>query len=179
MYRITPDAFAVWNRRIPQFIRFLVIGSLNSFLGLGVIWFNVAVLALHPILANGLAYLVMFPISLWSFARGVFAFDGALRRAILAFVGVFVTATLSNLICVGMILRRFPEAGMLAQVAGMMTYVAVHYSLSRVAFARMKRSVSDSHGLGAAREHPSACEHVGRRVPGNERQPPSRNLSSL
>jgi putative flippase GtrA len=129
---------AAWYAVVPQPIRFVVVGGANSLVGLSVIWFNMAVLGLEPIGANALAYALLLPLSLWTFARGVFSYSGALQRAIAMFLLVFFVAVLCNLAVVS-VLVRFPVAAMIAQGAGLIVYVCVYYPLSRMMFAYLKR----------------------------------------
>jgi putative flippase GtrA len=128
-----------WYLRIPELLRFVVIGGLNTLVGALTIWAGMAILGMAPLLANATAYLALLPLSLWSFSRAVFDYDGALRDALMRFVGIFLFATLCNLAVVSVCIGHLGFAPMLGQLAGMTVYVAVYYPLNRMLFASLRR----------------------------------------
>jgi putative flippase GtrA len=130
---------SLWFSRVPEFLRFITIGGLNTLVGAFFIWTAMAVLHMEPVLANATAYVALLPLSLWSFSRAVFDYDGALRSAASRFVGIFMFATLCNLGVVSVCVGYLGVEPVLAQAAGMATYVAVYYPLNRMLFASLRR----------------------------------------
>ena len=120
-------------RQIPSsLIKFLIVGTFNTFAGLATIFLLKWRLAMTDAAANAAGYLVGLTISFslnrhWTF-RGS---TSALPAAALRFVAVFVAAYLINL---GTVLTLTGAAGVngyLAQAAGVLPYTTVFYLGSR------------------------------------------------
>ena len=117
-----------------QVVRFLIVGALNSAVGLGVIWLAMAAGA-GIALANAVGYAVGIVVSFLLNRRFTFAHSGDWRPALLRWLAVFAVAWPANLGVVLLAVHAGVEAH-LAQLAGVATYTLLSYiGARRFAFA--------------------------------------------
>jgi len=114
-----------------SFTRFLVVGVLNTGLGLAVIFAAKALLGRGDVAANMLGYGVGLAVSFvlnrsWSFAH-----RGAVLPALVRFLGAFLLAYAINLTTVLMLIRVAEVNSYLAQAIGVVPYTLVFFAASR------------------------------------------------
>jgi len=114
-----------------SFTRFLVVGVLNTGLGLAVIFAAKALLGRGDVAANMLGYGVGLAVSFvlnrsWSFAH-----RGAVLPALVRFLGAFLLAYAINLTTVLVLIRVAEVNSYLAQAIGVVPYTLVFFAASR------------------------------------------------
>jgi len=117
-----------------QLVRFLIVGALNSAIGLAIIWFAMAA-GVTNAAANAIGYAVGVIVSFALNRRFTFAHRGDWRPALLRWLAVFAVAWPANLIVMLLAVRAGVEPH-LAQLAGVATYTVLSYlGARRFAFA--------------------------------------------
>ncbi len=114
---------------IVQFLKFLLIGGLNTIIGLSVIVGAMYFLGVNPIAANFLGYLLGVVVSFALNGKLTFRQDSLSRNMFARFVGIYLFAYLVN---VGAVSIFLPFNKYLAQVAGMFAYTVVGFAGCRL-----------------------------------------------
>jgi putative flippase GtrA len=112
-------------------VRFLVVGIVNTFAGLAVIYVCKWALSAPDLAANLAGYMVGLAISYILNARWTFAFRGRFNSALGRFAGTVLVGYLANLAVVSTALRLGQMNGYLAQAVGVAPYALVMYLGSR------------------------------------------------
>jgi putative flippase GtrA len=142
-------------------IRFLLVGAVNTIVGLAVIWFSHNILGASNITANVLGYAVGVCVSFVLNKRWTFRFRGAGLTALARFMVVFGSAYVANLVTVLILIRATGLDPFLCQVLGVIPYSTLFYAGSRwYAFPVARAQFSPRHGSGST---------GGRVVPPSER----------
>ncbi len=113
------------------FVRYLVVGCINTVAGLGIIYFCLGVLSWNNVASNLTGYstgvLLSFALNRkWTFGHG-----GDVLRGFAKFMLVLVVAYLANLVTVILLADSFGVDRFLAQAAGVLPYTLVGYFGSR------------------------------------------------
>jgi putative flippase GtrA len=108
-------------------IRFLLVGALNTFAGLTVIYALKWTLGVHDLAANVCGYAVGLTISYFLNARWTFAYRGAHGPAAPRFALTVAAAYLANLATVSVAIYGLGLNGYLAQALGILPYTVVNY----------------------------------------------------
>lgn len=111
--------------------RFLAVGVLNTFVGLGVIYSCKYFGQLSDVSANVVGYVVGVTNSFFWNRRWTFVHSGSIFPAALRFLGVFLAAYLANLATVMILIEAFDVNSYLAQALGTAPYTALFYLGSR------------------------------------------------
>lgn len=115
-----------------QFIRFLIVGCVNTFACFAVIFGVKILFGLGDIVANVLGYVVGLVVSFLLNRRWTFQHDGPVMPVVVRFVCVFAIAYVTNL---GTVLTLIEWGGVnsyMAQAYGGIVYTATFFFLSRV-----------------------------------------------
>ncbi len=110
-----------------RFVRFLLVGLLNTGVGLSVIYLAKWLLAMGDASANLLGYSVGLIVSFSVNRRWTFDHDGPLLRGFAKFVLVIATAYAVNLITVLGAIEVWQLNGYLAQPLGIVPYTLLSY----------------------------------------------------
>jgi putative flippase GtrA len=118
--------------RLPSWslLRYLVVGLVNTSVGLTVIFLCKGLFGFGDIVANAVGYGIGIVVSFAMNKRWTFAFDGAAMPALARFLGVVVLAYLANLSVVLLLIALGADA-FLAQTLGILPYTLVGYAGSR------------------------------------------------
>lgn len=116
----------------PQFIRFIVVGVLNTAAGLAVIFAAKAFLGWGDLLANVAGYGVGLIASFALNRAWTFRDRGRIRPALLRFVAAFAVAYAANLATVFGLRDGFAIDSYLAQAAGIVPYTLLFFAASRL-----------------------------------------------
>ena len=114
-----------------SFVRYLIVGCINTVVGLGVIYFCMGILGLNDVRSNLIGYTVGVLVSFalnrgWTFAHG-----GAMLPAFAKFLAVLAVAYIVNLATVVVLADEAGVNRFLAQAAGVPPYTLVGYFGSR------------------------------------------------
>lgn len=114
-----------------QFSRFLLVGVANTGLGYAVIFGCMYLARLTPELSNAVGYLVGLLVSY--FLNRHFTFRSVRRRSteFVRFVLVFLTAYLSNLAALVVLVRGLGVHAVLGQIAAGVIYIGTAYLLNK------------------------------------------------
>jgi putative flippase GtrA len=124
-----------------SFVRYLIVGGINTAVGLGVIYACMAIFGLNNVRSNLIGYTVGVLVSFvlnrsWTFAHG-----GAMLPALARFLAVLIVAYLANLATVVLLADEAGVDRFIAQAAGVPPYTLVGYLGSRFfAFRSGRRS---------------------------------------
>jgi len=126
-----------------SFIRYCVVGLINTCVGLGSIYAGMRFLGLGYVSANALGYCIGI---LTSFALNrSWTFGGGSSRStaqFLRFLCVLAVAYPANLLTVAALLPEFPRGAIIPQALGMIPYVLIGYLGNRYfAFAHSNASI--------------------------------------
>lgn len=113
------------------FLRFLLVGVLNTITGLGVIYACKWFLKFGDVNANISGYTVGLTLSFILNSRWTFRYQGPVAPAIARFFGVFLVAYFTNLAVVLTLIDGFALNSYLAQAIGIPPYTIVFYVGSR------------------------------------------------
>lgn len=120
-----------------SFARFVLVGILNTGVGLALIFFAKAMLGWGDLASNGFGYSVGLAISFLLNRNWSFGHRGAVFPALYRFALVFLVAYSTNLIAVFGLRDLAGSNAYLAQAAGVIPYTYVFYLGSRIfAFRR-------------------------------------------
>lgn len=114
-----------------QFIRFVLVGLVNTFAGLSVIFALKYLAQSGDVVANGVGYLVGLTVSFILNRSWTFRHRGRIGPAILRFALVFLVAYGFNLATVLMLIHRLGVNTYFAQAAGLPPYMIVFFLLSK------------------------------------------------
>jgi putative flippase GtrA len=112
-------------------VRYLLVGCVNTSVGLGIIYFCMYVLGMNNTPANLLGYAVGLLVSFMLNRSWTFAHAGAYAPALLRFLAVLCVAYLANLLAVLVLADRMGVNRFVAQAAGTVPYTVVGYLGSR------------------------------------------------
>lgn len=125
----------------PQFIKFVLVGLLNTAASLAIIFGGKALFLWNDLLANGAGYAVGLTISFFGNRRWTFDHKGAIHSTAARFLIAFVVAYAVNLATVFGLIEIAEANSYLAQGAGMVPYTVTFYLVSRYfVFAGTPRS---------------------------------------
>src|SRR5262245_4419145 len=99
-------------------VRFLLVGIVNTFSGLSVIYVLIWAFHIHDVLANIIGYGVGITVSFLLNARWTFSFGGNLTRAAPRFIATIALGYLANLMTVSIALFGFSLNSFIAQASG-------------------------------------------------------------
>lgn len=114
-----------------QFVRFLLVGVVNTLVGLGVIYAGKYFFGLGDVAANVVGYAVGLTVSFVLNKRFTFNHSGAALRAAALFLLTFAIAYAVNLGVVLGLIHGFGANGYLAQAAGVPPYTITFFLLSK------------------------------------------------
>lgn len=114
-----------------QFARFVIVGILNTAVGLSVIFAAKAFLGLADLPANAAGYAVGLALSFLLNRQWTFGHRGRVSPALLRFLAVFALAYLANLLTVFTLRDLAQVDSYLAQAAGVVPYTALFFLASR------------------------------------------------
>jgi putative flippase GtrA len=124
------------------FIRFLIVGVLNTIVGLSVIFLSKAYLGFDDILANICGYAVGLNVSFWINRSWTFQHTHSSLLASMRFLIAFVIAYSSNLTVVLLLINQFDINSYFAQTAGIFPYTLLFFFLNRYfVFADKKEKI--------------------------------------
>ncbi|MGH8563178.1 MAG: GtrA family protein [Gammaproteobacteria bacterium] len=112
--------------------RFLGVGALNTFVGLGVIYACKRLLGFGDVLANVSGYAVGLTIGFMLNKHWTFGYTGNVRVAVLRFLAVLAIAYSMNLLCVLWAIRVAGIDGYVSQAIGVLPYTVIFYLGSRL-----------------------------------------------
>ena len=118
--------------RLKRPFRFVVVGLVNTAVGLAIIYGCKFFLAMNDVVANILGYAVGLMVSFVLNASWTFEYRGPMLAAALRFLVVFVIAYLVNLVTVLALIHLAEVNSYLAQAIGMPIYTVCFYLLSRL-----------------------------------------------
>ncbi len=113
------------------FIRFLLVGVVNTITGLGIIYACKWFLGFDDISANVCGYLVGLTVSFTLNSRWTFQYQGRVWPAVARFLCVFLIAYATNLAVVLLLIENFGVNSYLAQAIGVPPYTLMFYAGSR------------------------------------------------
>jgi len=111
----------------PSFVRFAMVGVINTLAGLTVIYALKWLLDMNDVLANVIGYVAGLSISFILNGRWTFSFGGSLISRILPFVGVVLVAYLLNVSVVMAAIHWLEINSYLAQALGIVPYALISY----------------------------------------------------
>jgi putative flippase GtrA len=112
-------------------LRYLLVGCVNTAVGLGVIYLCMYVFQLREAPANLIGYAFGVLVSFLLNKTWTFAHEGPYAAALLRFLAVLLLAYLSNLATVLLLADRLGVNRYLAQAAGIVPYTLIGYVGSR------------------------------------------------
>jgi putative flippase GtrA len=107
--------------------RFVVVGFINTFAGLSIIYVLIWLFPIGDVAANLIGYGVGIIVSFFLNGRWTFAFHGSMARAAPRFVAVLVLAYLANLATVTIATNVLSLNRFVAQAMGVLPYALVSY----------------------------------------------------
>ena len=114
-----------------QFVRFVLVGLVNTFTGLSVIYGMKAILAAGDVLANLVGYAIGLCVSFILNRTWTFRHEGHIAPAAVKFLLVFAVAYVTNLTVVLVCIHWIGLNSYLAQAMGIPPYTIVFFLLSR------------------------------------------------
>jgi putative flippase GtrA len=118
--------------RIPtSLIKFILVGVINTLVGLSTIYLLKWFLGATDAIANAGGYLVGLTVSFTLNRQWTFRHVGAVLPAAARFITAFAIAYVANLGTVLTLIHQFEINGYLAQAAGVLPYTTLFYLLSR------------------------------------------------
>lgn len=127
-------------------VRFMIVGIINTFAGLAVIYACKSALSVPDLAANLAGYVVGFAVSFLLNARWTFTFRGRLSSTLVRFVGTIVVGYCANLAVVAIALHHPRVNSFLAQAAGVIPYALIVYFGSKYYVFAQKRVESADAG---------------------------------
>lgn len=118
-------------RRLGAPLKFLVVGVLNTLIGLLAIYFCKWLLGFSDVLANISGYLIGLAVSFILNRGWTFEHSGAVLPALLRFIAIFVLAYLFNLATVLTAMNVFNVNAYMAHAIGIAPYTVIFYFGSR------------------------------------------------
>jgi len=115
-----------------EFLRFLLVGLVNTVVGLGTIYACKWFLGFGDVLSNIIGYAFGLTVSFTLNSRWTFHFRGNQFWAMLKFAAVFCIAYLTNLSTVILLIEKFQLNSYLAQALGLPPYTLLFYLGSRL-----------------------------------------------
>ena len=113
------------------FIRFLLVGIVNTITGLSVIYACKWFLGFDDVSANLSGYIVGLTVSFTLNSRWTFQYRGSVWPAVMRFLTVFLVAYATNLFVVLLLIEAFAVNSYLAQAIGVPPYTLMFYAGSR------------------------------------------------
>ena len=114
-----------------QFVRFILVGLVNTFTGLSVIFAMKAILSVGDVLANSVGYAIGLCVSFTLNRTWTFGHTGSIAPAMVKFLFVFAVAYVTNLTVVLICIHWIGLNTYLAQAMGIPPYTIVFFLLSR------------------------------------------------
>ena len=114
-----------------QFIRFVLVGVINTFTGLSVIFSMKMFLDAGDVISNSVGYLIGLMVSFTLNRSWTFSHQGSIIPAIIKFSFVFLVAYGFNLATVLILIHWIGANTYFAQVAGLPPYTLVFFLLSK------------------------------------------------
>jgi putative flippase GtrA len=108
-------------------LRFLIVGGINTLLGLSIIYVLIWAFHLHDVWANLIGYGIGIAVSFLLNARWTFSFRGPFGGAAWRFVAIVGLGYLANLATVSVCLHGLSLPSFIAQAAGVLPYALVTY----------------------------------------------------
>lgn len=124
-----------------QFIRFLLVGVINTCVGLGIIYACKYFAGMGDVLANAIGYCVGLTVSFTLNSRWTFNYSGSILPAVFRFFGVFLVAYVANLAVVMLLINAFSINGYIAQALGVPAYTLTFYMGSKMLVFRKEAQV--------------------------------------
>lgn len=124
-----------------EFLRFLLVGVINTCVGLGVIYACKYFADLGDASANAIGYCVGLTVSFTLNSRFTFNYRGSVLPAMLRFFGVFLVAYAANLAVVMLAINALSINGYVAQAFGVPVYTLTFYMGSKLLVFRQKVGV--------------------------------------
>lgn len=121
-----------------QFVRFLVVGVVNTLVGLSIIYSAKYFLKAGDVAANAIGYGVGICVSFILNSRWTFAYSGLMVPAAVKFFLATAVAYAANLLTVMTAIDGFGINTYLAQALGMPVYTVVAYLISKYLVFRLK-----------------------------------------
>ncbi len=125
------SSFADLRSRFRQPIRFVIVGAINTLVGLGVIYGCKYFAGFGDLPANIVGYAIGLTVSFFLNSSWTFAYRGPRLPAAARFLAVFAVSYLANLATVMGLIHIAGVNGYLAQAAGTPIYTVCFYLLSR------------------------------------------------
>lgn len=119
------------HRRFKRPIRFVIVGVVNTLVGLGIIYGCKYFLGMGDLAANVAGYAVGLTVSFVLNSSWTFEYRGPQLAAAIRFLAVFAVSYLLNLATVMGLIHLAAVNGYIAQAAGMPVYTVCFYLLSR------------------------------------------------
>lgn len=119
------------HTRFKRPLRFVVVGLVNTVVGLAIVYACKYFLAMNDIVANGLGYVVGVTVSFILNLTWTFEYRGTKLAAAGRFLIAFLIAYLVNLATVMALIHLAGVNSYLAQAAGLPVYIVCFYLLSR------------------------------------------------
>ena len=113
------------------FIRFLLVGIVNTITGLSVIYACKWFLGFNDVVANLCGYSIGLTVSFMLNSRWTFQYRGSVWPAASRFLTVFLIAYMTNLFVVLLLIENFAVNSYLAQAIGVPPYTLIFYAGSR------------------------------------------------
>lgn len=130
---------------IPQLFKFLAIGAINTLVGLAVIAAAMYFFSINPIAANAIGYLVGIAVSFTLNGKLTFRQNSLSGSMFARFVAVCLAAYMANVAAVWVWLGHDKY---MAQIIGMVVYLLVSFSGSRMLVFRSVRTFDPNLGKG-------------------------------
>ena len=114
-----------------QFLRFLIVGFINTFIGISIIYAGKYFLGLGDVPANVVGYLMGLSVSFIFHSRWTFNYQGSQSAAAIKFAVSVVIAYMANLLAVLACINLAGINAYVSQAVGMPIYTIVFYLASR------------------------------------------------
>jgi putative flippase GtrA len=126
------EFFIDLSKKNVEFIRFLIVGIINTLVGLSIIYMNKWVFGLGDIISNIVGYSVGLTVSFNLNSKWTFKYSGKYVSAITKFMFVFIIAYSVNLITVMICIKVLHINSYLSQAIGVPPYTIIFYLGSKL-----------------------------------------------
>jgi len=113
-------------------VRYLMVGVVNTIVGLSAIWLALRLLDASAAAANAMGYGVGFLCSFLLNRTWTFRHRGGASTGLIRYILVCLVAYVANLIVVLQLGEHFGRSDLVPQIAGMVTYTLLAYAGSRL-----------------------------------------------